>query len=366
MGLAACAGCSGQTPPAPLFLGHIATLSGADARAGKSAEQGIRFALQELGPAASENLAGRPLVVRHVDAAGSLDNLEGQAARLVSVNRVVGLLGGLTKEEALRLDRSRVPVLSAAGMRTSAMSDLLFTTGLAPSTQGRVLAEFLVEEAPAAGTLIVDPRREEALACAEHFRRTWEELWQKKDAKARPPHWVELTLPKDVKLGEWATVPVKDKPKAVVFAGNAADFEELRKAWGASVPLLVFAGDDGSWSPSDAVAGQTIYLATVFAAGKETAKVHEFVKSYRASNREDPDVHAAIAYDNLRIFVEALKKSQSEKADKLREELHKIQDFAGVAGPLTFTREQHLRRPVFIARVEGPSRVPTAVKTYAP
>src|SRR6266496_1790579 len=153
-------GCGGSTSPPPIFLGHIATLSGPDARAGKSAEQGIRLALEELGPAASANLQGRPLVVRHVDAAGSLDNMEAQAARLVSVNKAVGFLGGVTKEEALRLDRSRVPVLSPAGFRTSAMSELLFTTGLAPATQGEVLAQFLAEDAPTAGTLIVDPRRE--------------------------------------------------------------------------------------------------------------------------------------------------------------------------------------------------------------
>src|SRR5262245_20503170 len=144
---AAClAGCGGSSSPPPIFLGHVATLSGPDAQAGKSAEQGMRLALEELGAAASVNLQGRPLVVRHVDAAGSLDNMEAQAARLVSVNKAVGLLGGVTKDEALRLDRSRVPVLSPVGFRTSAMSELLFTTGLAPTTQGQVLAQFLADE----------------------------------------------------------------------------------------------------------------------------------------------------------------------------------------------------------------------------
>src|SRR6266496_5475119 len=210
-------GCGGSTSPPPIFLGHIATLSGPDARAGKSAEQGIRLALEELGPAASANLQGRPLVVRHVDAAGSLDNMEAQAARLVSVNKAVGFLGGVTKEEALRLDRSRVPVLSPAGFRTSAMSELLFTTGLAPATQGEVLAQFLAEDAPTAGTLIVDPRREVSPVCADNFRRAWADAWRKKDAKAEPPRWAEVTLPKDVKLVEWATGLLGAKPPTIVF-----------------------------------------------------------------------------------------------------------------------------------------------------
>src|SRR5262245_62884334 len=65
--LGVAAGCSSQSPPPAIFLGHIARLSGPDSKPGKSAEQGIRLALAELGPAWSEALSGRPLVVRHVD-----------------------------------------------------------------------------------------------------------------------------------------------------------------------------------------------------------------------------------------------------------------------------------------------------------
>jgi len=364
---AAClAGCGGSSSPPPIFLGHVATLSGPDAQAGKSAEQGIRLALEDLGAAASANLQGRPLVVRHVDAAGSLDNMEAQAARLVSVNKAVGLLGGVTKDEALRLDRSRVPVLSPVGFRTSAMSELLFTTGLAPTTQGQVLAQFLADEAPEAGTVIVDPRREESLVFAEHFRRAWADAMSKRDSKTETPRWTEVTLPKDPKLAEWGAGVIQSKPPTIVFTGVAADFETLRRAWGAAAPRLVFAGDDGSWADGNAIAGHTVYVATAFAVGKEETKALEFAKKYRAANREEPDVQAVVAYDNVRLFAEALAKGQSTAPDKLREELLKLQDFPGVTGPLTFTRDQHLKRTVFIARIEGAARIPTAVKSYSP
>src|SRR5262245_2862124 len=176
-GLLGAAGCSSQSPPPAIFLGHIATLSGPESKLGKSAEQGIRIALADLGPAGSELFSGRPLVVRHVDAAGNLDNFEGQAARLVSINKAVGLLGGLTREEALRMDRSRAPILTPIGFRTSGMSELLFTTGLTPELQGKTLAQFLADQAATAGTLIVDPRRDESLAVADSFRRAWAETW---------------------------------------------------------------------------------------------------------------------------------------------------------------------------------------------
>lgn len=366
--LFASAGCGGQQQPPAIFLGHIATFSGADAKPGKSAEQAIRIALEELGPDASKALADRPLVVRHVDSFGNLDNMESVAVRLVSIDKVVGLLGGLTKDEALRLDRSRAPVLAATGFRTSAMSELLFTTGLAPSQQGQALAQYLAEQspAPAAGTLIVDPRREESLVLAEHFHRAWHAAWQKQDPKSDPPRWREMPLPKDVKHADWAGVATKDKPTTIVFVGSAADFEALRKTWGASAPRLVFAGDDGSWAPSEPLAGQTVITATAFALSKDSNKATEFAKKFRAASGADPDVHAAIAYDNLRLLAEALKKGQSPTPENLRDELLKLQDFPGLTGPLSFGRDQHLRRAAFVATIDGSLPTPVAVKIYNP
>jgi ABC-type branched-subunit amino acid transport system substrate-binding protein len=366
--LASTSGCSGQTPAPAIFLGHIATLSGPDSKPGKSAEQGIRLALTDLGPAANEGLSGRPLVVRHVDAGGNLDNFEGQAARLVSINKAVALLGGLTRDEALRLDRSRVLVLTPIGLRTSGMGDLLFTTGLAPTFQGKALAQFLAEQSPAGGTLIVDSRRDEALAVADSFRRAWAEAFSKRDAEA--PRWSELTLPKDVKHAEFAKSVSAEQPKAIVFAGAGTDFEALRQAWGSTAARLVFAGDDGFWSPQASIAGQTIHLATAFALGKDQTRALEFAKKYRAATGEDADVHAAVAHDNVLLLTEALKKAQpltlDKLGEKLSEELLKIQDFPGLTGPLSFAPSRQLRRPAFIVAVDGASRAVTVVKKVDP
>jgi branched-chain amino acid transport system substrate-binding protein len=129
--------------------------------------------------------------------------------------------------------------------------------------------------------------------------------------------------------------------------------------------LLVFAGDDGSWQ-GEPSAGQTIYVATAFALSQEPTKGDEFAKKYRETNRRAPDVHAALAYDNVRLMVEALKAGQSAAPEKIREELLKIKDFPGLTGPLSFTREQHLQRPAFVARVLGPGRIPVVERTFQP
>src|SRR5215207_6017624 len=116
-GLLGAAGCHSSSEPTPVFLGHVATLSGAD-RSGERTAQGIRLAAQELNEGGlGAALDGRPLHVRHTDARGQVDAFEAEAVRLATVNRVAGLIGGTSAEEVARLDRSYVPVLTLLGYR---------------------------------------------------------------------------------------------------------------------------------------------------------------------------------------------------------------------------------------------------------
>src|SRR5262249_45074602 len=150
------------------------TLSGPGKYAGEQAERGILLAIQEQN-AKAESKDERKLSVRHVDAHGKLEGFEGGAVRLVTVDKVLALMGGTTAEEVLRLDRvnapeepgrperRRAPVLTPLGWKTAGMSELVFCLGLSPAYQGQVLARFIAEKwTPERLTMLVDERREDA------------------------------------------------------------------------------------------------------------------------------------------------------------------------------------------------------------
>jgi branched-chain amino acid transport system substrate-binding protein len=352
----ALAGCRNQSQPPPLVLGHVAALSGADAAAGKQAERGLKLALEDLGAKASEKLNDRPLVVRHVDAAGELDVLEAAAIRLVKVNGAIGLLGGTSKEEAALLDRARVPVLSSAGARASGLSDLVFTTGLSTARQGEALSRHLAAQgAPVA--LIVDAGDVDSQAGGAAFKKTWTEVAKKDGSRLH-----EFALGADADFAKLSGRIDEVKPKTVVFAGEVSAWRDLQRQWKGTDTRWAYIGPEGALTGADAT---NALIATSFALDKETAKIEEFAKKYRAKFDEEPTVHAALAYDNVRLLVEALQQGQSLAPEKLRDELLKIKDFAGITGPLSFAGQHQLRRPAFIAelRGEGP---PTALKMVAP
>jgi branched-chain amino acid transport system substrate-binding protein len=346
-------GCFGRSAPPPLWFGHVATLSGPNKEAGESATRGIRLAVAEINNDPDQG-AGRPFKVIHSDARGKLEAFEAEAVRLVTINRVSFLMGGTTAEEVERLDRARVPVLTPAGHQTRALSDSVYFTGLSPDVQGKTLARFAADELDAKAVLVLqDERHEGALESTEAFARELPAAVAKKDAKA-VAIVRKLRFGKDVKLSE-LTKPVaeqiqKESIKAVLFAGKAEDLRELGEL---PVPLL-FAGDDGSARTplAQRPTSKDIYLVTAYVTDTDMPRAADFAKRYKKEFSEDADVHAALAYEGMKLLYEAICQSKdSLTVQRIKEELAKLKDYAGLTGALSFAEDRQLRRPAFVVHL---------------
>jgi branched-chain amino acid transport system substrate-binding protein len=344
------AGCS-STPAAPtLYLGYVANYTGADRVAAQNARRGIELALRHFNKNPDKSMTVK---VRVVEVADKLDAFESAAARLVSVNRVAALLGGRTVAEAERLDRGGVPVLSPIGSRSRAMTEYAFCTGLTPAFRGRVLAKFAAEELKAKRVAIfADDRSEEAGALAEAFAREWPAVaGEPKQPRPRPEFFG-----KQAKLADLLSNLEKEKVQAVVIAGKVdGDWPAV------SVPIL-YGGDEADWPRKPA---GVVYTTTAFVRDADSKEVKEFVKEYRGIHEEDPDVNAAVAYDDTRMLLDALVKSEPNfGAAALRKALAETDKFAGLSGPMGFDKEQCLRRPAFVVRWDnGQVKM---VKKYSP
>jgi branched-chain amino acid transport system substrate-binding protein len=361
--------CSGSAPPPPVLLGHVAALSGPDREAGQSAARGIRLAVMEANKDPDKG-AGRTVKVIHTDTLGALDAYEAEAVRLVTINRTAALLGGTTQEEVERLERARVPVVSPCGTRPRSRNEAVFTTGLSPSVQGKLLGRFAADRLKASRALaLADQADDNSVALAEAFGREFQAERAKKDAKgakgeqARPE---VLRYGKEVKLADLARRIAAEKPAAVLLAGNLADLRQLRKDLGEKAPALLFGGEDGAAQAVQEGNGKgAVYLVTAWAADGDAPRAQEFAKKYRETFGQSPDVHAALAYDNARLLFEALRRTKDDLTGaRLRDELAGLKGFAGLTGPLSFGEDRQLRRPAFVLRVEN-GQVKTE-KRYGP
>jgi branched-chain amino acid transport system substrate-binding protein len=352
-------GCMGKAAPAPIWFGHVATLSGPNKEPGESAMRGIRLAVEDINKEPDQGGLGRPFKVIHSDTRGNLQAFEAEAVRLVAINRVSFLLGGTTAAEVESLDRARVPVLTPTGYPTRAMSESVYFTGLSPAAQGKALARFAALEL-AAETIVVlqDERLGEAQEAVEAFARELPAALAKKDNKTVAA-LRKLRFGKDVKLSNLVKVVKqlteetgKDPIKAVLFAGKADDVRELGELPG---PLL-FLGADGSAPtlPAQRNASKDIYLVTAFVTDTDAPRAVEFAQRYKKEFSEEADVHAALAYEGMKLLHEAFVQSkESLTLPRVKEELVKLKDYAGLTGALTFAEDRQLRRPAFVVRLTG-------------
>lgn len=360
------AGCSARTPPEPILLAHLAPRSGPDKDIGKQTEQAILLAVEEAR-ASGEQIVGRDVAVLHPDTRGDLQVLQAEAIRVVTVNKVVGLLGGSDAAQAERLIRVAqqysVPLVTPSGYPVPGASSFAFSVGIAPSEQGTILARFVAKELKAARVAVLtDNRRPDSAALAEGFGKELRKLHiSPVDEKA---------YQKEEEFIEAARQVVGGEPRAVLVCGAAGDFSKLRAALhksglAATVPVL-FGGDE--CAPAALLAGRDngngVYRATAFVAEDEQPRVKEFVKTYADRFGKAPDVNAALAYDGFRVLFEALHRAQTCAGPKVREELTRIENFESLTGPLSLASDHSARRTGFIVRLDN-GRVKIA-KRYEP
>lgn len=366
-------GCFAGAAPAPIVVGHVSDKTRLD-KAGDQAELGIRLALHEVNndSAWTDAFGGRKIEVHHTDARGDLDKFASQAVRLDSVNRSLALFGGLSAAETAALSNAKIPLLTFHGQPTSGAGNQVFYLGMSPSRQGTVLAKFVAQDAKSIQIiLLIDERRAEATASADSFQKTLAHT--RRQDKTEEAKVLALRFGADAKWSELIQRMDALEPHAIVFAGTVQDFNAWHKIFRrellASDPQILYAGSDGDQRLFDLEgdAKCSVVLATSLDFDPGSQRVTAFKKNFRDAfpTETEPDVHAALAYDGFRMLVEAMKGTATQLTpDRVRDELARTKDFAGLTGPLTIPADRVVERPLFVVRWQD--RVVTPVKAYPP
>jgi len=79
--------------------------------------------------------------------------------------------------------------------------------------------------------------------------------------------------------------------------------------------------------------------------------VKEFVKNYRETFGEDPDILAAQAYDATEIILKAL--NQAGNREELRESLLRVRNFPGVSGTTSITPSGDSEKTLFFLTIRN-------------
>jgi branched-chain amino acid transport system substrate-binding protein len=346
-------GCAPRRTAEPIVVGHLASLSGPDRAVGEHAKQGIDLAVADVNQEANR-INNRTVNVVQVDTAGGKEAAQAQTVRLITINHPVALLGGTTSSQLEEISRAAepygLPLVSPASLPGPPAGDRLFPTAVLPAYQGQVLGRFSRDVLKPSGVLVLaDDRSGYSGDLAAAYVK---EVTQGGAVRAEQANYrAEADFPGLVERVK------KARPKAVLVTGASADLVALAPQLHAADPdaVLLFGAQEGSVPALLNTPGATgpAYAASSFADEALTAKGKEVAKQYHERFGQELDAPAALAFDDARLLFEAMRRAHGTQAPAVSKELLGLDNFESLTGPLSFTLEHTVRRPLFVLRLEG-------------
>lgn len=338
-------------------IGVNMELTGAVAAYGKSEQNGIKLAVDEINKAGGVDGKKIELVTKdnkseNAEASTSSTNLAIQS----NVNAIVGpSTSGAVAAASLVSQKTGVPLITPSGTQDDLTVDangvkkFVFRTTFKDSYQGEVLAAYSYNNLNAKKVVLYyDNASDYAKGIADEFKR-----------KYKGQIVTEATFTSGDKDYQSALTKFKDLDyDAVVMPGYYTETGIITKQardLGIDKPIL---GPDGfSDEKFTELAGKKNASNVYYVSGYSTNvalsdKASGFIKEYEKAYKIEPNMFAALAYDSVYMIAESSKgaKTSVDIADNLAN----LKNFVGVTGKMTIDKDHNpIKAALMVKRDNG-------------
>ena len=347
-----------KQPPsdsAPILVGQVGSLTGSEATFGVSGREGISLALQEAN--AAGGVKGRPLALRVYDSQGKPEEAAQAAARLISQDKVVVILGEAASSNSMAMaDKAQaagVPMITPTSTNPAVTQkgDYIFRVCFIDPFQGEVMARFAQDNLHLKRVAVLqDNKSAYSVGLTDEFRRKFTELGGTVVA-------TESYSKGDTDFRAQLTTLKKTRPEALFVPGYYTDagiIARQARELGMTLPLL---GGDG-WDSArlfelggEAIEGS--YYSNHYSEENPDPELQAFITRYKAAYGQVPDGVGALAYDAARLAIAAMKRAPDLSGPALRNAIAATRDFPGVGGSITLDANRDAVKQAVILKVEG-------------
>src|SRR5512142_3318880 len=171
---------------ADILVGHVGSMTGAEATFGDSTEKGIKLALDQLNK--KGGVKGRKLALKTLDSQGKPEEAQSAATRLIVNDKVTVLIGEVASSRSLAMapvaDENQVPMISPASTNPKVTLDAQGKTRPFVSRvcfidpfQGTVMAKFARENLKSSKVAILrDVGNAYSVGLADFFEDTFKKM----------------------------------------------------------------------------------------------------------------------------------------------------------------------------------------------
>ena len=344
--MAGLSGCGGKTGGAvssgaknAAKIGFTAALTGGAAAYGKSEEEGVRLAVEEINKKGDFPI---DLLVEDTKAVPA-DSMN--ATKKLIQEKVSLIIGPMTSNEAKAagpiIQNAKVPSLeiSVTAENITDIGDCIFRNSVPESKnipQTVKKTRKLLGYKTAA--ILYAHDNEQHVTAQKYFQKTMEEEGVKVID-------VETFGSKDSEYSAQLTNIQHKAPDVIVVCSYYQEGSRILKKMremGMDQPVL---GDNGFVSPElgkmAGAAADNVYVSSMWSADRKDEKVQKFVENYTKAYGRAPDQFAASAYDGVYMAMDAMQRAgTTTDHKKIRDALAQMKDFKGVCGTFSFDEKR--------------------------
>lgn len=344
--MAGFSGCGGKTGGAvssgaknAAKIGFTAALTGGAAAYGKSEEEGVRLAVEEINKKGDFPI---DLLVEDTKAVPA-DSMN--ATKKLIQEKVSMIIGPMTSNEAKAagpiIQNAKVPSLeiSVTAENITDIGDCIFRNSVPESKnipQTVKKTHKLLGYKTAA--ILYAHDNEQHVTAQKYFQKTMEE-------EGVQVINVETFGSKDSEYSAQLTNIQHKAPDVIVVCSYYQEGSRILKKMremGMDQPVL---GDNGFVSPElgkmAGAAADNVYVSSMWSADRKDEKVQKFVENYTKAYGRAPDQFAASAYDGVYMAMDAMQRAgTTTDHKKIRDALAQMKDFKGVCGTFSFDEKR--------------------------
>lgn len=344
--MAGLSGCGGKTGGAvssgaknAAKIGFTAALTGGAAAYGKSEEEGVRLAVEEINKKGDFPI---DLLVEDTKAVPA-DSMN--ATKKLIQEKVSMIIGPMTSNEAKAagpiIQNAKVPSLeiSVTAENITDIGDCIFRNSVPESKnipQTVKKTHKLLGYKTAA--ILYAHDNEQHVTAQKYFQKTMEE-------EGVQVIDVETFGSKDSEYSAQLTNIQHKAPDVIVVCSYYQEGSRILKKMremGMDQPVL---GDNGFVSPElgkmAGAAADNVYVSSMWSADRKDEKVQKFVENYTKAYGRVPDQFAASAYDGVYMAMDAMQRAgTTTDHKKIRDALAQMKDFKGVCGTFSFDEKR--------------------------
>lgn len=344
--MAGVSGCGGKTGGAvssgvknAAKIVFTAALTGGAAAYGKSEEEGVRLAVEEINKKGDFPI---DLLVEDTKAVPA-DSMN--ATKKLIQEKVSLIIGPMTSNEAKAagpiIQNAKVPSLeiSVTAENITDIGDCIFRNSVPESKnipQTVKKTHKLLGYKTAA--ILYAHDNEQHVTAQKYFQKTMEE-------EGVQVIDVETFGSKDSEYSAQLTNIQHKAPDVIVVCSYYQEGSRILKKMremGMDQPVL---GDNGFVSPElgkmAGAAADNVYVSSMWSADRKDEKVQKFVENYTKAYGRAPDQFAASAYDGVYMAMDAMQRAgTTTDHKKIRDALAQMKDFKGVCGTFSFDEKR--------------------------